>query len=134
MVEHITSLEAAVCELRDVGISIFVPENSLSSEEECLDLSIHPCFSGAFELPDDYRSASPTYLIRHDKRVTFLKDITVRMLHHTCLQSQSDCEDMVFFSASSIPQYRSPVQFMSSKRYRELREYSSLVTRWEKYH
>ena len=104
--EHITSRETLIHKLEDVGISVFIPENSLSIEEEFLDLSIHPCFSGPFELPDGYESASPTYLITHSKRVTFSKDVTVRMHHYACLKSEEDCKDMVFLSASSTPVYR----------------------------
>ena len=104
--EHITSTETSIRRLEDVGISVFIPENSLSIEEEFLDLSIHPCFSGPFELPDGYKSASPTYLITHSRRVTFSKDATVRMHHYACLKSEEDCEDMVFLSASSTPVYR----------------------------
>ena len=103
--EHVTSRETLIHKLEDVGISVFIPENSLNIEEESLDLSIHPCFSEPFELPDGYESASPTYLITHSKRMTFSKDVTVRMHHHACLKSEEDCEDMVFLSASSIPVY-----------------------------
>ena len=104
--EHSTPREALICGLVDKGISVFIPENSLSIKEESLDLSIHPCFGGPFELPDGYESASPTYLITHNKRVTFSKDVTVRMHHYSCLKSDEDYEDMVFLSASSTPVYR----------------------------
>ena len=103
MIQHITSSETSISGL---GISVSIPEDSLHDKEEFLDLSIHPCFSGPFELPENYESASPTYLITHSRRVTFSKDITVRMHHYACLSSEEDCEDMVFFSASSVPEYR----------------------------
>ena len=103
--EHITSTETSIHRLENVGISIFIPENSLSIEEEFLDLSVHPCFSGPFELPDGYKSASPTYLITHSRRVIFLKDVTVKIHHYACLKREEDCEDMVFLSASSTPVY-----------------------------
>ena len=106
IIEHVTSRESLIHELEDVGISVVIPENSLSIEEESLDLSIHPCFSGPFELPEGYESASPTYLITHSRRVTFSKDVTVRMHHSACLKIEEDCEDMVFLSASSTPVYR----------------------------
>ena len=96
--------------LKDIGISISFPDDSLHLAES-LDLSIHPCFCGPFQLPDGYESASPAYLIRHSKKVEFQKDITVKIHHYTCLLSEQDCEDMVFLSASSTPVYResSPV-------------------------
>ena len=106
IIEHNISRETLIHKLKDVGISVFIPENSLSIEEESLDLSIHACFSGPFELPNGYESASSTYLITHNKRVTFSKDVTVRMHHYACLKSEEDCEDMVFLSASSTPAYR----------------------------
>ena len=101
--EYITPREALICGLVDKGISVFIPENSLNIEEEVF---IHPCFSGPFELPNGYKSASPTYLITHSRRMTFLKDVTVRMHHYACLKSEEDREDMVFLSASSTPVYR----------------------------
>jgi hypothetical protein len=36
----------------------------------------------------------------------FQEGITLRMHHHANLQSEEDCEDMVFLSASSTPEYR----------------------------
>jgi hypothetical protein len=66
---------------------------------------IRPCFTGPFKLPDDYESASPAYLILPD-RTYFQKGITLRMHHHANLQSEEDCEDMAFLSASSTPEYR----------------------------
>ena len=108
IVENLTVEHTSISRLEDMGIEITIPENSL---KEPLELSIHPCFSGPFDLPHEYESASPAYLIRHSKKVDFLKDVTVRIQHYACLQREKDCEDMVFLSASSIPQYResSPV-------------------------
>ena len=70
-----------------------------------MNISIHPCFSGPFELPDQYESASPAYLIHSDKK-EFQKNITIRMHHYISLQSEEDCEDMAFLSASPTPEYR----------------------------
>ena len=108
IVVHLTVEHTSISRLEDMGIEITIPENSL---KEPLELSIHPCFSGPFDLPHGYESASPAYLIKHSKKVDFLKDVTVKIQHYACLQSEEDCEDMVFLSASSIPQYResSPV-------------------------
>ena len=88
-----------------MGISVSIPADSLGSSAEPVELSIRPCFSGPFELPDQYESASPAYLIHHDK-MDFQKDITIRMHHYASLQSEEDCEDMAFLSASSTPEYR----------------------------
>jgi hypothetical protein len=100
--KHITSSAATIGQVEDIGVSVSVPERSQSSS---LDFSIRPCFSGPFELPDEYESASPAYLLCHNK-VDFQKDLTIKMHHYTCLESEGDCEDMVFLSASSTPEYR----------------------------
>ena len=92
--------------LEDIGISISIPEKSMRPEEKPLELVIHPCFSGPFELPGDYISASPVFLIHLSRKVKFLKDVTVKIHHHANLQTEEDCEDMVFLSASSTPEYR----------------------------
>ena len=110
IVKHLTVEHTSkISRLEDMGIEITIPENSL--KEPLKLFSIHPCFSGPFVLPHEYESTSPAYLIKHSKKVDFLKDVTVKIQHYACLQSEEDCEDMVFLSASSIPQYResSPV-------------------------
>ena len=84
---------------KSLGISLHVPKDTLNAE-----LNIYPCFSGPFKLPDEYESASPAYLILHNK-VPFQKDITVRMHHYANLRSAEDCKDMTFLSASSTPEY-----------------------------
>ena len=103
--KHITSSGATIDRLQDLGISISVPEGSLSPSEEPLDLHIHPCFCGPFRLPQEYESASPAYLIHHSKKTSFQKDITIRIHHHASIGSEEDCEEMAFLSASSTPEY-----------------------------
>lgn len=98
-----TLMDSSIGCLDKHGISIFVPENSICSEEEISDMHIHPCFTGPFQLPDDYEPASPAYLICH--KVHFQKDIIVRMCHYANLRSKADCEQMTFLTASSTPKY-----------------------------
>ena len=93
VIKQITSSLTIIDQLIDFGISVCVPENSLCSPEESVELSIHSCFSGPFELPDEYESASPAYLIRRGK-IDSQKPITIRMLHYASLQSEENCEDM----------------------------------------
>ena len=62
--EFITSEEVV---MEGPGITLTIPENWLSPKEEPVTLFIHPCFSGPFDLPDDYESASPAYLIRQQE-------------------------------------------------------------------
>jgi hypothetical protein len=103
--QHLTSSATTIGQLEDIGVSVSVPEKSLGSSRKASDFGIYPCFSGPFELPDEYESASPAYLLRHDK-VDFQKDLTIRMRHYACLEREEDCEDMVFLSASSTPENR----------------------------
>ena len=102
--KHITSSGATIDQFQDMGISISVPEGSLSPSEEPLDLHISPCFCGPFRLPQKYESASPAYLIHHSKKTNFQKDITIRIHHYASIGSEEDCEKMVFLSASSTPE------------------------------
>ena len=101
--EVITSKE---CTVEGMGIRVSIPQDSLSSAEEPLTLQIHPCFSGPFELPEEYESASPAYLIKHSRRVEFQEDVEVIIHHYACLESEEDCDDMVFLSASATPEFR----------------------------
>ena len=87
-----------------VGICIDIPAQSLSYEDP-VSLVVLPCFSGPFELPYGYESASPAYLILPSRKVTFIKDITLTIHHYTELTSEEDCEEMEFFSANLTPQY-----------------------------
>ena len=83
-----------------------IPEDPLSSAEEHISLQLHPFFTGPFQLPDDYESASPAYLIKPSRRVEFKKDVRVEIQHYACLESEEDCDDMVFLSASATPELR----------------------------
>ena len=103
--KQITSSGSSINQLEDMGVSLTVPEGSISSSCEHIDLDIRPCFSGPFKLPPGYESASPVYLITSSRKINFLKDIIVRIYHNACLWSEEDCEDMAFFSASFKPQY-----------------------------
>ncbi len=99
-VEHITSSEATISLMEDMGISIHIPEDSLRSSEDALDLVIRPCFSGPFLLPPNYESTSPAYLIHPSRPVKFQKEVTIRMHHYAVLQDERDCEEMSFLFAS----------------------------------
>ncbi len=100
IVEHITSSEATISLMEEIGISIHIPEDSLGSSEDALDLVIRPCFSGPFLLPHNYESASPAYLIHPSRPVKSQKDVTLRMHHYVDLQEEEECEDMNFLFAS----------------------------------
>lgn len=90
---------------KDIGISLSIPEQSLD-REITIDLLIHPYFRESAKLPSGYESASPTYCVQPIPRVKFLKDITVRIHHYANLQTEEDCKDMEFVSASLVPEER----------------------------
>ena len=97
----VTSNGAELSHVEEAGIAISVPEQALSASVEPLELSVCPCFTGPFKLPEEYESASPAYLIQPSRRVEFQKKVTLRIQHYARLQSEEDCEKMVFLSASS---------------------------------
>lgn len=130
---QITPSGVLINRLEDMGISISVPEGSVSSH---MDLHIRPCFSGPYQLPQDYEPASPAYLIWHSGKTKpdLLKDVTVKIYHNTCLESEEDCKGMAFFSASSKPEYMKenhPVY--TFKKMHELTQDSEKESWWVKY-
>ena len=102
----ITSKASLLPHLKNLGIYLSIPEDSLGPEDEPLDLLICPCFCGQFELPRGYSSASPAYLIQPSRRVAFQKDVIVRLKHYASLQNTKECKAMEFLSASSTPTIR----------------------------
>ena len=103
--EKISSVGKKIDHECDVGISINIPEGSISPDES-VDLLIQPCFSGSFEIPEDMEPASPAYLIETSKQIVLKKPFTVRIQHSAKLQTEEDCKTMVFLRASSDPEYR----------------------------
>ena len=103
--ESITSDEKTV-NLEEVGASLTFPENSLPPIEPPVEVAIEPCFSGSFIMPDGIESTSPAYVIKPNREVKFEKDIVLKIRHNANLQTEEDCENMVFLSASSTPEYR----------------------------
>ena len=99
--QRITS-QGATVQPPDSGMALYIPEQTLSD----VDLHIHPCFSGPFELPDGYESASPAYLIQTSTKGKLHKAATVLIHHYARLENERDCEEMAFLSASPIPQHR----------------------------
>ena len=103
---HCITSQGATIQSPHTGISLSIPDQALSSTEKDVDLLIHPCLNGPFQLPAGYESASPTYLIQPDRKVKIQRDITLQIHHYISLQSKEDCGKMVFLSASPTPQYR----------------------------
>ena len=99
--QRITS-QGATVQPPDSGIGLYIPKQALLD----VDFLIRPCFSGPFELPDGYESASPTYLIQTSTKGKLHKAATIQIHHYARLENERDCEETAFLSASPIPQCR----------------------------
>ena len=118
----VTTEEKTIDLVEDVGISLKFPENSLPSTDPPLEVTIQPCFSGSYVLPDDIELASPAYVITPNREVTFQKDLVVKIQHYANLQTEEDCEDMVFLLASSTPEYRGSIPIYKFKEMKEAKK------------
>ena len=103
--ETVTTKEKTI-DLEEVGISLSIPEDALPPTDPPLQLEIQPCFSGSFDVPPDIELVSPAYIVEPSRDTPFEKEVLVKMWHHANLESEEDCEDMVFLSASTSPEYR----------------------------
>ena len=103
--ESLTSLAKDI-NLEDVGISLSIPEDALLSTDPPLEIKILPCFSGSWEVPENLELVSPAYIVEPSREVVFKKEVFVKIWHHANLETEEDCEDMVFLSASTTPEYR----------------------------
>ena len=93
-------------DLEDVGISLSIPEDALPSTDPPLEVQILPCISGSWEVPENLELVSPAYIVEPSREVVFRKEVLVKIWHHANLESEEDCKDMVFLSASTTPEYR----------------------------
>ena len=86
----------------DIGIKINIPPGAIS-EDKLITVSVQPCLSGPFELPEDYELASPIYAISPE--LEFNKDVKLFMAHFADLQNEDDCKNMTFLTteSSSLP-------------------------------
>ena len=105
-IHHCITSQGATIQSPHTGISLSIPEQALSCTEKDVDLLIHPCLNGPFELPAGYESASPAYLIQPSRSVKIERDVTLQIHHYASLQSEEDCAEMTFLSASPTPQYQ----------------------------
>ena len=100
------TMKEKIIDLQEVGISLSIPENALPPTDPPLQLEIQPCFSGSFYVPQDVELVSPAYTVKPSRKVAFQKEVLVKIWHHANLESEEDCKDMMFLSASTRPQYR----------------------------
>ena len=89
-----------------------IPENALPSTDPPLQLEIQPCFmsKGSFDVPQGIELVSPAYIVHLSRDTPFEKAVSVKIWHHANLESEEDCEDMVFLSASTRPEDRRNTQ------------------------
>ena len=108
--ETVTNKETNI-DLQQVGITLSAPKDALASTDPPLQLEIWPCFSGPFDVTQDIELVSLAYIVKPSWEGAFQKEVLVKIWHHVNLESEEDCEDMVFLSASTSPQCKegSPV-------------------------
>ena len=116
--EIVTTQEKTI-DLKEVGFSLSIPEDSLPSTDPPLQLEIQPCLSGSFDVPQGIELVSPAYILKPNRRVAFQKEVVFKMWHYANLESEEDCEDMVFLSASTSPEYRGDAPVYSFKEIKE---------------
>ncbi len=73
----VTSEEKCVDRLEESGFSLSFPKDSLPSSDPPLEVSIQPCFSGPFELPNSIEPVSPAYVTKHNRKIEFVKDVSL---------------------------------------------------------
>ncbi len=127
---HLTPLTTTIGQLETFGISVSLPQNSLSSEEEYSDMHIHPCFTGPFELATRWLRTSKSSLSHLPQQDAFPEGL-----------SPSGCITMptyrvkrivlTWHSSQPVPPQSTGgyVQCTLSKKYMEPKAYSNLETR-----
>ena len=103
--ESLTSSAKSI-NLENVGISLSIPEDALPSTDPPPEVQIQPCFSGPWEVPENLELVSPAYIVEPSREVVFRKEVLVKIRHHANLETEEDCKNMVFLSASTTPEYR----------------------------
>ena len=98
----------------DIGIKIIIPPGVIP-EGKPITVSVRPCLSGPFELPEDYELASPVYAISPE--LEFSKDVKLFIAHFADLQSEDDCKNMTFLTTqlSSLPGDSHPYRLLVQK-------------------
>ena len=128
--ESVTSEGASIL-WTDIGVEFDIPRGAVPKGKE-LQLSVWPTMTGPYSLPEDCSLASPVYLIK--PAFEFLCDITVKIYHFCCLETEQQCEDMFFISSplipsvvEGIPQYKFKV--LSKGSFEHLKTYGSVSLR-----
>lgn len=64
-----------------------------------VELTVQPCFSGPFNIPEGYDKASPVYMIKESKRSA----MKIIIDHHTSIENEEDSSNMVFLQGDISP-------------------------------
>ena len=87
-----------------IGVEFDIP--GAVPEGKSLELSVWPSIAGPFVLPEAYDLASPVYLI--SPAFNFMCDITLSMYHYCNLETEQQCDNMVFLSSPATPNADEP--------------------------
>ena len=111
--ETVTSAGKEIC-WTDIGIKINIPPGAIP-EGKPITVAVRPCLSGPFELPENYKLASPVYAI--SPGLEFSKDVKLFMAHFADLQNEDDCKNMTFLTteSSSLPGDSPPYKLLVQK-------------------
>lgn len=92
-------------DMPDVGVSLSIQQQPHNAAVKVL---VHPCVTGPFVLPPDYKAVSPVYLIQQVTTDQMLqKGLTVSIQHCANLKNKEDCNHMTFLLAQTEGKYYS---------------------------
>ena len=82
----------------EYGIMIEIPRDAVTNEGS---ITVQPCLSGPFILPEDHELVSPVFIISTTAK--FAKPVSLSLAHHAKLSTEDDCEEMIFVFSSLRP-------------------------------
>ena len=91
--------------MEDIGLRIDIPPGAVAKDKK-LRLTVQPCLSGPFILPEDHELVSPVYMI--ETATDFSKGVHLSIEHCLGELESEDCGDMTFISAPSTPTCTTP--------------------------
>lgn len=100
--EGVCDFKGGTISWEEIGIEIEIPPRAVPKGRN-LELSVRPCLSGPFILPNEYQLASPVYLIT--PAFEFTRKVKLSIAHFAGLDRNKDSDRMTFISASSLPVY-----------------------------
>ena len=77
---------------------IEIPRDAVTNEGS---ITVQPCLSGPFILPEDHKLVSPVFIISTTAK--FTKPVALSLAHHAKLSTEEDCEEMSFVFSSMRP-------------------------------